>query len=204
MKMTLRPPRLRALAYSALVCLLPACTLFSGGAPPPEPVVEPLPPPTRVVCAEPVPPAVKETGPLTIGATERVILQPEGIAFEARIDTGAETSSMGAANITEFERDGKTWVSFDVTGQGGTTEEIKRPVVRFARIKVHRGEPDRRPVVKLRVMLGPLEEMREFTLADRSQYEYPVLIGRNFIRDNALVDVSRENTQRPARRSESR
>ena len=63
-------------------------------------------------------------------------------------------------------------------------------------------EAQRRPVVKLRVALGPIEQQREFTLADRSQYDYPVLIGRNFLRDVAVVDVARQYTQAARRARE--
>lgn len=158
------------------------------------------PAPAPVECPKP---AKAAPSTLVIGGIERVVLEPEGLSFEARVDTGAETSSFGATEITEFERDGKPWVSFEAKGRSGKVETVKRPVVRHARIKRHGGESLRRPVVKLRVVLGPLEELREFTLADRSNYEFPVLIGRNYLRDVALVDVGRKNTQKTKRRASS-
>ena len=41
--------------------------------------------------------------------------------------------------------------------------------------------------------IGHLTLEREFTLADRSRFEYPVLLGRNVINGLAAVDPSRRN-----------
>lgn len=54
---------------------------------------------------------------------------------------------------------------------------------------------ERRAVVELWVKLGSIHEKAQFTLADRSQMTHPVLLGREFIRDIALVDVSRKYIQ---------
>jgi hypothetical protein len=42
------------------------------------------------------------------------------------------------------------------------------------------------------VKLGSIHEKAQFTLADRSQMSHPVLLGREFIRDIAMVDVSKK------------
>ena len=52
---------------------------------------------------------------------------------------------------------------------------------------------DRRPVVVFDVKLGDnLHQPTEFTLADRSRMSYPVLLGRSFLKDVAVVDVGQE------------
>ncbi len=56
------------------------------------------------------------TSPI-IGGVETVYVPPFEIPFQARIDTGAETSSIDAKNIRPFERDGEKWVSFDITNK---------------------------------------------------------------------------------------
>ena len=45
--------------------------------------------------------------------------------------------------------------------------------------------------------LGDVEDVFEFTLADRSHLDYEMLLGRNFLTDVALVDVSRKFIQEP-------
>jgi hypothetical protein len=47
-------------------------------------------------------------------------------------------------------------------------------------------------VIELWVKLGKIHEKAQFTLADRSQMSHPVLLGREFIRDIAVVDVSKK------------
>ena len=54
---------------------------------------------------------------------------------------------------------------------------------------------DRRPVVRLTVRIGDMTEKAEFTLKDRSDMTFPVLLGREFLKDIAVVDVAREYIQ---------
>ena len=128
-----------------------------------------------------------------IGESENVTFKTQGLRLKARIDTGAETSSLGIVNSQVFERDGKKWLKFSV--QKPDSEKIvdfEKPIVRIARIKRHGADSVERPVVKLKVSLANIEMEREFTLADRSKYEFPVLIGRNVLKGKYLVDVSQK------------
>jgi len=50
-------------------------------------------------------------------------------------------------------------------------------------------------VVELRLYLGNVKDTFEFTLADRSHLEQGMILGRNFLTDIALVDVSRKFVQ---------
>ena len=50
-------------------------------------------------------------------------------------------------------------------------------------------------MVKLTVKIGGYTAQAEFTLKDRTTMQYPVLIGREFIKDIAIVDVSRIHVQ---------
>lgn len=129
---------------------------------------------------------------LIIGRVENVWLLPDQLKFKARIDTGAGLSSMHAADLIEFERDGKRWVRFSVPASDTETMQYERPVKRYVSIKQHTGKPQRRPIVSMSIRLGNLEERVDFTLTNRKDYLYRILIGRNFLRDTAVVDVSRK------------
>ena len=50
-----------------------------------------------------------------VGWIEKVRIYPGNFLVHAKLDSGAEYSSLDAANLQEFERDGKTWVRFDLT-----------------------------------------------------------------------------------------
>ena len=76
------------------------------------------------------------------------------------------------------------------------TAEFEAPIVRKVRV-VQQADPDgtRRPVVAIRVRVGEIDETVEFTLADRSHLENPLILGRNFLQDLAVVDVGRQFVQ---------
>ena len=127
------------------------------------------------------------SGPPVSPATE-VIPQ----ALEARLDTGTAGSVIDARNAREFERDGKTWVKFTLVDPATSKAiEVSRPVVRSSPIK---DLSARRYVVTLHIRLGEIDQYTELSLADRSGQSHPLILGRNFLRDQALVDVSRRFT----------
>lgn len=131
-----------------------------------------------------------------LGRSEWIGLPDVGTYLKARIDSGANTSSLSATDITRFERDGETWVRFrlalndeDVVVDRVRDEWIEAPVIRRVRILQAAGE-ESRPVVRLMMTLGPIREQVEFTLNDRSHLNYPVLLGRRFMMDIAMIDVA--------------
>jgi hypothetical protein len=157
---------------------------------------EPKPIEQKPVCKEPpAPKSETMLGKTVVGEKERLRLDPPGKLFIARIDTGATSSSLHAESIVQFERDGANWVRFELKGEDGVVS-VEAPIKRYARV-VQQADPkgSRRPVVSLRVTLGEIDERVEFTLADRSHLENDVLLGRAFLTDLAIVDVSRRFIQ---------
>ena len=139
-------------------------------------------------------PATLMDGKTIIGASEWIYISPPGHHYQARIDSGAATSSLSAVNVVRFERNGKRWVRFWLQHDDEAEPiEIEAPLVRHVLIRqASSDEVDRRPVVSLTVNLGTaLQQDTEFTLTDRSQMTYPILLGREFLRDVTLIDVGR-------------
>ncbi len=128
-----------------------------------------------------------------IGAYEPVRISPGDIILNARIDTGAKTTSLNAINIKQLEKDGKKWIRFqlnkDIT--------IERPLIKYIRVKQHGTDSQRRPIVKMKMTLGDRSQFVDVTLVNRSKYTYKVLVGRNFLSGFYLVDVTRNMTTRP-------
>lgn len=167
----------------------------------------PEPEPTPVlVCPPPAPapkpracPPVNQLGnKILLGAVEFVHLESPDLKMRARIDSGAETSSLHAIGIELFERDGERWVRFQTMAEeGDAAVDMELPLSRKARIKskTSADDIDKRPVVELNLRLGQRTERVEVSLVDRGHFTYPVLIGRNFLQDAALIDVSREYVQ---------
>ena len=130
---------------------------------------------------------------LTIGAVEAITFPGmNDLVLDARIDTGASTSSLHVTSSQIFERDGARWVSFTMPVEGRGDITIERPLTRNVLIKRKGAESQERPVVVMNIRIGRLQRASEFTLTDRTGFEFPVLIGRNFLTDVAIVDVSHE------------
>lgn len=122
------------------------------------------------------------------GWAEKATLFPQGISFNAKLDTGAETTSINAINPEFFERDGKQWTRFKITNKQNKTATIEAPVVREATIKRHFGKQQVRPVIMLDICVGNVRKTVEVNLIDRSRLDYQLLIGRNFLKGSFLID----------------
>lgn len=135
-------------------------------------------------------------GKLVVGEVEKAFLMGPDFVYDARVDSGAETSSMDARDVKRFERDGKEWVRFDVPvpdSEPEAAETLERRVVRNVRIiQANQEDHERRPVVELQFQIGTHIQKAEFTLSDRAHLTYPLLIGRNILRDVMLIDVGKE------------
>lgn len=119
---------------------------------------------------------------LVIGEAEMTEVPIIDAYWRARIDSGATTTSIHAVNIDEFERDGEEWVRFTARNDLLETEhEVELPVSRVAFIQ-KRGtdEKQRRPVVMMELRIGSVTRTEEVNLTDRTNFEFPLLIGRNF------------------------
>jgi outer membrane murein-binding lipoprotein Lpp len=156
-------------------------------APPAEATVARAPAP---VDQTPNPPA--STDKLVVGELERVWLEPPGAYLVARMDAGVESNTLSARDVVIFERDGRRWVRFNVAVESGPVT-IERPLRR--NVRVSEGGASRRPAVTLRLRLGKIRETVEVTLVDLPNREYGMILGRNFITDLALLDVSQKFVQ---------
>ena len=131
-----------------------------------------------------------------IGSIEWIFMDPPGRNYRARVDSGAETSSLSANKMVEFERDGDDWVRFTFD-HDGTDDPVKfeRPIKRVVFIRKDSSEQsERRVVIELDIRLGDQLQTTEFTLSGRGNMTYPVSLGRAFLMDFYVVDVSRSYT----------
>lgn len=114
------------------------------------------------------------------------------LRMKARLDTGAKTSSLHAEDVELFERDGSKWVKFTTETSDKKSVMIERPLKRIARIrKAGTDKLDERYVVDLNFAIDGIQRLGEFTLSERDHMNYPVLVGRNLIREFGLVDARR-------------
>ncbi len=129
-----------------------------------------------------------------IGEVEPIYFLPMKTPFLARIDTGATTSSMDCEDVEFFERDGEKWVSFKLKNRKSGEEYVFEKKVERS-FKVRRvGENERRKAVKMDVKLGDEIFSAMFSIADRKQFDYQGLVGRNILTGRFIVDTSTSYT----------
>ena len=151
-----------------------------------------------ILCSSlPVHASSKTPGKVIAGWVEKITLPASGgltkaITIKAKLDTGAETSSIHAEDIKIFKRGNKRWVDFTlvVKDTDDKTHRItmKKPREFRVNIKNHYGDHDSRPIVAFDVCFDGRIHSTLFSLADRSEFIYPALLGRKFLEGVAVVD----------------
>lgn len=128
---------------------------------------------------------------VTIGGVEDVILLPWRVKLPARIDTGAAKSSLDARELKVHE----DRVEFKLPRKYGGLR-LRLPIIEWRHVRTPEGL-ERRPVVELEICLGSERFRTLVNLTDRSMVKYPLILGRNFLKENFLVDVKRRRTAKP-------
>ena len=125
-----------------------------------------------------------------IGWVENVGVTPSNVIVKAKIDTGANSSSLHCDCINKFIRDGESWVSFMLTDVDGKQVTVEKKLLRKVKVKRHFGDAQRRDVIRLGVCIGSHYEETDVSLVDRTGLNYSMLIGRKFLSEKFLVDPS--------------
>lgn len=135
------------------------------------------------------------------GLHEQVYISQLGVVLPAKVDTGADSSSLSAINIRHFKRGGEPWVRFDLAVEGMQVDDVELPLSHNVRIRRRASDfnPEtdkdyaRRPVVELTLCVGERAVTVNVNLADRRGFRQPLLIGASALREmHALVDSSIE------------
>lgn len=136
-----------------------------------------------------------------IGAIALVEEHESGIEFNARVDTGAKSCSLHVERILiESESEdvaenlGKA-IRFRVKNRAGDSAWVESKIVGRVLIKNAHGK-ERRYKVRLTLRWKDLEKRVLVTLNDRADMEFPLLLGRNWLQDDFLVDVSLDNDEK--------
>lgn len=152
-------------------------------------------------------PVAAHAAPTVYGWVEKGLIMPDtrankGVAVKMKLDTGALTSSMDARSLQHFKRDGKPWVRFSLVLTDANTDKevrqmLERPVERTVTVR-GAGGMEERPTVTMSICLGDKVYKEWFTLRDRSDMNYPVLLGRRLLAELGPVDSGRTFTVQPS------
>lgn len=128
-----------------------------------------------------------------IGWREWLALPELGIdRIRAKVDTGARTSALHAVNISPFERDGKSWVSFVATPRSGgvqdrTQVQCEARAIGIRRVKNSSGSSEQRVVISTPIEIGGRRLNIEITLTNRSEMGHEMLLGRSGLRQGGFI-----------------
>lgn len=128
-----------------------------------------------------------------IGRREYVDLPLLGLSrIEAKIDTGAYTSSIHCDNILEKGVDGKSMLFFTIITDYEPGREMKEyafPEFYKKMVKNSFGEMEERYFIKTLLKIGRKSIRANISLTNRWNMRYPVLIGRRPLKGRFLIDV---------------
>lgn len=129
--------------------------------------------------------------PQVIGAKTLVDFPDQQLsAVPAKVDTGADSSAIWATSIEE--KDGVIkFVLFDVGAPWYNGKTISASNYSVRSIKNSFGDSEYRYKISLPVVLNGRKFNARFTLSDRRNNRYPILIGRQTLKNRFVVDVSR-------------
>jgi hypothetical protein len=127
-----------------------------------------------------------------IGLVEEVILLPWGVRLPARIDTGAAQSSLDARELTIKDN----MAEFKLPEKYGGLR-LRLPILTWQTIRTAESQ-ERRPVVEIELCVGPRHLRTRVNLNDRSRVKYPLIIGRNILRGNFVVDCMKSKCAPPS------
>ncbi len=132
-----------------------------------------------------------------VGWLEKALIFPGGYELSAKIDTGADNSSLSVRDVTMFQREGEEWARFTVIDDNGKQHNLEKKLVRVAKIKRHAAARQERPVVLLGICVGAFYREVEVNLVDRTKFKYPLLVGRSFLSGALTVDPAKTYAVEP-------
>lgn len=133
-----------------------------------------------------------------VGWVEYSCIGDMDLKLKAKLDTGAATSSVNADIIKTIKRGSDRFVFYRIVNGDTKSDVIEAKVTRYTNIKPKRESASyiRRPVVMTEFKIGDQVIREEVNLSQRDHFSYPLLIGRNVLKGNFLVDVSKKYTMR--------
>lgn len=130
-----------------------------------------------------------------IGWREWVRLPDLGVTeMKAKVDTGADNSSLHAFNVERFERDGTVYVRFEIHPKQRSRKpsiQCEAPLAMEKKVKNPGGRSELRPVIRTTVVVAGVELNALVNLTSRDEMGFRMLLGRRAVRNKFFVDPGR-------------
>ena len=135
--------------------------------------------------------AKKKREKKVVGWKEQVALPDLKIkSVIAKIDTGANVSTIDAADIKFVTKKDVKYVKFTVKKRNNTVRKTSAPLAGFKRIRSSNGDVEKRPYIKTDILMDGITKNIELTLTDRGPMDYTMLIGRKALGRRWIVNPS--------------
>lgn len=141
-----------------------------------------------------------------LGWKEHVELPDWGLRLRGKLDTGARSSALHVAwyetshdpaddpsgdDVADELPGGSAQVRFEVvlgTRRNPRHHTLVAPLSGHRRVRDTGARAETRPVVRTRIVCGPLDTEADITLTDRTGMNFRMLLGRLTLEGRALVD----------------
>lgn len=135
---------------------------------------------------------------VVIGRFEEIDIVNTALKVPAKIDTGAFRSSIHASDIKIIEKKGQEILTCKLLGHPCSPVRRDFESAKFSKVNVTNsfGKDEERHEVPIKIKLGPKIFYTSFTLADRSNNLFPVLVGRKLLKGKYLVDAGKTSIDR--------
>jgi hypothetical protein len=109
--------------------------------------------------------------------------------LKVKVDTGATTTSLGVSFVKiDRQRKKVTFIPLNDKYQQYTGDKITLPLESEIRVQSSNGDEESRPMIKTDIVIRDKTYEAFVTLANRDELEYPVLLGKDILAGNFLIN----------------
>lgn len=138
----------------------------------------------------------------TYGQLEHVkVMSTTPIEITAKLDPGADHSSLRTDDLKYFQRDGDTWARFVIDNGSvlrGNRVTLERRIIKDVKVPQRGGGVEHQPLVALELCIGNRSFTSTLNVSDRRGYTAPLVLGAGDLSQIGAVDDTRQFTQEPA------
>jgi hypothetical protein len=134
--------------------------------------------------------------PLVVGWKEYIDFPDWGVRrVKVKVDTGARTSAVGATSYELRQVDGRLLARLTLALRRRRPDRlltVEVPVLRMVVVANSSGMREQRPLIEARIRLGPVTKRIALTVTNRAAMLFPVILGRQALQGDFIVDVGRK------------
>lgn len=135
---------------------------------------------------------------LILGRSEYVDFLDWGIrGLLAKVDTGAQTSALHVEDLIELPGSEVQFRVILSMHRNAPSMILRAPVIRWAKVRSSSGHFTRRCFVRTGIRIGPVTKDIEISLDSREKMQYRMLLGREALTRDFIVDVGKRHGYPP-------